>query len=323
MRRPLSGLGAVPPATWLRFRSVGDIVSVAAVIGVLVLIIVWAQIAASRRNLVLNSSSALGGLAQLNSAFAPVFSSYPRVHFDYNTQVNSKAKFDRYDLQAFMRTCLLESESQVASCIEARLQAEVKYADYCKRYDELGRQSLGRSRSDRLDDAKYRSIEQKLYAKRRLRQPQSATLIRATVFYTSPQGRNSYSRRWDLTFEQLRDEFAAARAVRSQQSTDGLSAAAREKQDHGRRAIESVRPRQLPLSALWHLDGPRGRLARRSHHSDQQGRHLRPGQPPDPLPGLQPWEEQPIAPGLAGTTVVNPRGPAQPPCKRQAPRGHM
>jgi hypothetical protein len=118
-----------------------------------------------------------------------------------------------------MRTCLLESEPQVASCIAARLQAEVTYADYCKRYDELGRQSLGRSRSDRLDDAKYRSIEQKLYAKRRLRHPQSATLIRATVFYTSPQGRNSYSRRWDLTFEQLQHEFAAARAVRSQQST--------------------------------------------------------------------------------------------------------
>ena len=101
-----------------------------------------------------------------------------------------------------MRTCLLESESQVVSCIETKLQAEVRYADYCKRYDELGRQSLGRSRSDRLDDAKYRSIEQKLYAKRRLRHPQSATLIRATVFYTSPQGRNSYLRRWDLTFEQ-------------------------------------------------------------------------------------------------------------------------
>ena len=110
----------------------GDIVSAVAVIGILVLIIVWAQIAASRRNLVLNSSSALGGLAQLNSAFAPVISSYPRVHFDYNTRVNSKAKLDRYDLQAFMRTCLLESESQVASCIETRLQAEVKYADYCK-----------------------------------------------------------------------------------------------------------------------------------------------------------------------------------------------
>jgi hypothetical protein len=171
---------------------VGDIVSAAAVISILVLIIVWAQIAASRRNLVLNSSSALGELAQFNSAFAPGLSSYPRVHFDYSTRVNSKAKLDRYDLQAFMRTCLLESESQVASCIDTSLQAEVKYADYCKRYDELGRQNLGRSRSDRLDDAKYRSIEQKLHAKRQLRHPQSATLIRATVFYTSPQGSNSY-----------------------------------------------------------------------------------------------------------------------------------
>ena len=94
----------------------GYAVSAVAVIGVLVLIIVWVQVAASRRNLVLNSSSALGGLAQLNSVFAPAFCSYPRVHFDYNTRVNSKAKLDRYNLQAFMRTCLLESESQVASC---------------------------------------------------------------------------------------------------------------------------------------------------------------------------------------------------------------
>jgi hypothetical protein len=69
---------------------VGDIVSAVALIGILVLIIVWAQIAASRRNLVLNSSSALGGLAQLNSAFAPVISSYPPVHLDYSTRVNSK-----------------------------------------------------------------------------------------------------------------------------------------------------------------------------------------------------------------------------------------
>lgn len=196
-----------------------DIVSAVAVIGVLAVIIVWAQIAASRRNLVLSSSSALGGLTQLNGRFAPAFSSYPPVHFDYNTRVNSKAKFDRYNLQAFMHACLLESEAQVASCIETRLQAQLKFADYSRRYDELGSQSLGRSRSDRLRDAKYRSIEQKLYTKRRLRYPQSATLIRATVFYTSPQGRNSYSRRLDLTFEQVQYEFAAARVVRSQQST--------------------------------------------------------------------------------------------------------
>jgi hypothetical protein len=198
---------------------VGEIVSAAAVIGVLVLIIVWALIAAARRNLVLSTSLALGGLARLNSGFAPVFSSYPLVHFDYTTRVNSKAKFDRYDLRAFLRTCLLESESQVASCIETRVQAEAKYVDYCRRYDELGRQSLGRSRSDRLDDARYRSIEQKLYAKRQLRHPQAATVIRAAVSYTSPQGRNSYSRPLVLTFEQLRQEFASAKALRSQQST--------------------------------------------------------------------------------------------------------
>jgi hypothetical protein len=198
---------------------VGDIVFAVAVIGVLIVIIVWAQITASRRKLVLSSSSALGGLAQLNSAFAVVVASHPAVHFDYNIRVNSKAKFDQYNLQAFMRARLLESEPQVASCIDTRIQVEAKYADYGKRYDELGKQSLGCSRSDRLDDGKYRRIEQKLYAKRRLRPPQPATLIRATVSYTSPQGRNSYSRHWDLTFEQLQDEFSAARAVRSQQST--------------------------------------------------------------------------------------------------------
>jgi hypothetical protein len=138
---------------------------------------------------------------------------------DFADDPDSKGKLDRYNLQAYMRTCLLESEVQVASCIDARLQVEAKYVDYCKQYDEIGRQSLGHSRSDRIDDAKYRSIEQKLYAKRQLRHPQAATLIRATVFYTSPQGRNSYSRHLDLTFEQLRYEFATAIALRSRQST--------------------------------------------------------------------------------------------------------
>ena len=197
----------------------GEIISAVVVIGVLVAIAVWAQITASRRKLVLSSSSALTGLAQLNSVFAATLVSYPRVNFDYNTRVNSKAKLDRYNLHTFLRTCLLESEAQVAACIEARRQAEAAYSDYCRRYDDLGRQSLGRSRSDRLDDARYRGIEQRLYAKRRLRNPKSATLIRATVSYTSPQGRNSYSRRLDLTFEQLQHEFATARAIRSQQST--------------------------------------------------------------------------------------------------------
>jgi 5-methylcytosine-specific restriction endonuclease McrA len=219
---------------------VGNIVSVVAVIGVLVVIIVWALIVASRRKLVLGSSSALSNLAQLNSVFSPVFSVCPRVYFDYSTRVNSKAEFDKYDLQAFMRTCLLEAEAQVASCIESRLQVEVKYADYCKRCGELGRQSLGHSRSDRLGDAKYRSIEQKLYAKRQLRRPQSATLIRATVSYTSPQGRNSYSRRLDLTFDQLRDEFAAARTVRSRQSTTAYL-----RQQERRRITAGVRSKVL------------------------------------------------------------------------------
>lgn len=190
--------GCTPSRRLTTLSIVVGIVSAVAVIGILVLVIVWVQIAASRRKIVLNSSSALGGLVELNSAFAPFFSSYPPVHLDYNTRVNSKAKFDRYDLRAFMRTCLLESESWVAGRIDARLEAEVKYIDYCKRYDELGGQTLGRSRSDRLDDAKYHNIEQKLYGKRRLRQPQSATLIRATVSYTSPQAGTRTRDAWTL-----------------------------------------------------------------------------------------------------------------------------
>lgn len=240
MNRPLSGLSEILPAVWLRFRRVRSIVAVVAVIGVLVLLLVWREVAESRRKLVRNSSSALGALAQLNSSFAAVFSSYPRIHLDYNTRVDSKAKLDRYNLKVFMRTCLLESEPQVAACIEGRLRAEAMYADYCKRYDELGRQDLGRSRSGRLDDAKYRSIEQTLYAKERRQLPQSATLIRATVFYTSPQGRNSYTRHWDLTFEQLQHEFAAAKAVRAQQSTTAFL-----RQQERRRITAGVRSKVL------------------------------------------------------------------------------
>ena len=64
-RQEANRSGCVPPATWLRFRSVGDTVSAVAVIGVLVLIVGWARIVASRRNLVVNSSSALAAARSL------------------------------------------------------------------------------------------------------------------------------------------------------------------------------------------------------------------------------------------------------------------
>lgn len=241
----------------------GYLVTAVVLIGVLAVVIACAQITASRRNLVLSSSSALTGLDQLNGIFAATFNSYPPVRFEYATRVNSKAKYDKYDLPAYLRTYLLESEPHVASCIEARLRADAQYASYRRRCDELGQKSLGCSRSDRLDDAKYHRIEAKLYTKRQLALPPSATLIRATVSYTSPQGRNSYSRYQDLTFEQLQAEFTAARAVRAQQSTTAfMRQQERSKVTAGVRAKVLARDRyrcrhcgiSVDLGAVLHID---------------------------------------------------------------------
>ena len=171
------------------------------------------------RRIVSRSSTALEQLRQLNAA-QQLGQQYPNpIAYRWEDRVDSKAKFDRYDLNKLFQEQLTAHESEIDQQIAAHLYAASQYADYQQAYDALGQKALGESTAEGVKPERYARIEGKLFAKQRLREPRSHATITCTVRYTSPQGRNSYwrSRVWD--FDDLHRGLYELRELRATQST--------------------------------------------------------------------------------------------------------
>ncbi len=190
-----------------------------AIVAVLLATATWWLVTLLHRRMVAATSFALDSLVKLNATFAPDLKRRQRIRLNFNTRVNTKAKLDRYDLQAHLRECLFNNEYQIATRIEEMLARLATYSEYCSRQEELGTKGLGCSHSDRLTDERYRNIEKQLFFKRVLRAPRQSARVRVSVSYTSPKGRNSYERHLTLSFDQLRDEFEVAKKIRARQNT--------------------------------------------------------------------------------------------------------
>lgn len=142
---------------------------------------------------------------------------HPPLRYEFVDRVNSKARYDRYDLHTFFLQSIGNIETEVRRSIEARLRDVSFYAEYAVLYDQVGTR-LGRSMSEQLSAEKYSKIERKLYMEQRLRQPLCLAEVRCTVTYTSPQGQNSYARALAWDFNGLRhgvDEVARIRDSRT------------------------------------------------------------------------------------------------------------
>jgi hypothetical protein len=180
---------------------------------------VWASFVVHRRHSVSASSAALHGLAELNDEYQSSVSSRPSIRMAFNATVNSKAKLDRFDLQAHISSCVLEQEQWFGQEIASRLAAVAAFAAYEQETKALAHQQLGKSNHPRVPVERFARIEKSLFERRKLRYPTPTADVVATVSYTSPQGRNSYLRRLDWNFEQLRSGLAVALETRARQST--------------------------------------------------------------------------------------------------------
>jgi 5-methylcytosine-specific restriction endonuclease McrA len=196
-------------------------VAVLALLGA-VSIVVPIMVASKRRKVVESTSVALAELQQLNESYCGRLAYEGPITYEWVDVVNSKAKYDRYDLTAFFLARLAVFEDEIQHRITRQEKDVTVYAEYARRYDQLGTARLGRSRSDELSPEKFALIEQNLFAKHRLPEPTYAAQVRCIVQYTSPQGQNSYSRWHDWDFGQLRQGFAEMRRIREHQSTAGF-----------------------------------------------------------------------------------------------------
>ena len=179
----------------------------------------WLLVALKRRQLVRGSSDALKRLEELNSRSRSLVPSAAPISHSYSVAVNTKAKFDRFDLPSRMSVNVLESELWYLQEIEARLAPTRHFRTYNLDFEAIEFGSLGRSSHPRLSDEKYAAIERKDFHRRKLTYPTPTAKVTTTVRYTSPKGQNSYAKHVVWNFEQLQHGLHAAQASRARQST--------------------------------------------------------------------------------------------------------
>lgn len=180
---------------------------------------VWLFVAARWRRIVNETSKALAQLETLNEGFRSLVPALPPIAIAFNARVNSKRKLDQFDFLSFMGGNVLENEKWFEAEIAGRLNAVERFNEYHSRFEALAGRTLGTSRDPRVRIERFVSIESKAYHQRKLAYPFPMAAVSATVRYTSPQGRNSYSRQMLWNFVQLSDGLRVAQELRARQSS--------------------------------------------------------------------------------------------------------
>jgi 5-methylcytosine-specific restriction endonuclease McrA len=197
------------------------VVAVLALLGAL-LIVVPVIVASQRRKVVDSNSAALSELHQLNGSYHRRLIYGGPIAYHWVDVVNSKAKIDRYDLAKFYLARLAVLEDEIQQQIALQKRDVTVYAEYRGLLEQLGTARLGSSKSDKLSAERFALIERRLFARRMLREPICSAQVRCTVRYTSPQGRNSYTKWQDWNFDQLCQGLAEMRRIRENQSTNSF-----------------------------------------------------------------------------------------------------
>lgn len=179
----------------------------------------WLLFVVKPRQLVASASAALTQLDDLNARSLSLVASHPPMLVAFNESVNSKARLDRFDLDSLMSVSILEYESWAEREIDVRLAATASFRTYHHDFEALQYGLLGTSSHPSVGAERFAAIEEKLFHRRKLAYPAPVAQITTTVRYTSPKGQNSYSRRLEWNFDQLRQGLQAAQAIRARQST--------------------------------------------------------------------------------------------------------
>lgn len=204
---------------------IGSLLAVISIaVGVLIVIVVAAVLTRSvlRRRLrrrVADASAALAALVQLNERFGEAVAPLAPFAFRFDVRVDSKAKFDAFDLGRRFRQEVMDREPAIVSEMDARRTALRHFLDYEMRLGPEVTARLGQSSHPGLRQDRFDAIERELYDEAVLERPTPQAEITGTVRYRSPQGRNSHARSATWTYEDLRQALGLAREEKERLST--------------------------------------------------------------------------------------------------------
>lgn len=165
------------------------------------------------------TSDALKDLARLNARFSTVRDAQQPIKLSFIARVNSKAKYDRFNLEDYLLDELDRNETQIGHQISTRQHAVQNYSMYEREYQVLENTRLGQStQTTNVNPERFARIELRRFSRRKLKRPAPRAKVTVGVTYRSPQGRNSYARSVQLTFDDLVRAMNRMRHARQQRT---------------------------------------------------------------------------------------------------------
>ena len=148
-------------------------------------------------------SLALREISQLNTRFSQAARDRGAIKESYFYSLNSKAKFDRFDLRAAMIESVSNNHARLAAAVNDRKKTIESFNEYERLCREARFQLLGKTVTNDIDQVLFNRLEAKRFQRKALRRPALTAKIVGTAAYTSPKGRNSYQQQLVWTFSQL------------------------------------------------------------------------------------------------------------------------
>jgi len=177
------------------------------------------MVISKRRQIVTDTSAALATLNSLNQKYRQRLVYPGPIVYTWEDTVNSKGKFDRYDLNKLLLAKMATLDDQISNQIAAQLNAISVFIEYTTVLEKVALTKLGRSSQEKMNPGTFARIEKKLFTKQILRAPACSAQVRGVVRYTSPKGQNSYVKELNWNFEQLTNGLAHMKQIKDAQST--------------------------------------------------------------------------------------------------------
>lgn len=172
-----------------------------------------------RRRIVLENSTALAELGDLNDGMSLKLNPLPPASFTFTQPLKSKARLDRFDLDAYFLRCLAEHEANIGREVDIRLQQQQAFGLYLHARDQIADAHLGKSGSLELDPEHFTRIELRLFQALGRQQPPCNVYVSCAATYTSPQGQNHYAKSHTWDFEGVSAGLGRMRELRAHRAT--------------------------------------------------------------------------------------------------------
>lgn len=170
----------------------------------IVLIIIYLVIGYKRTKTVQDTSTLLKELLTLNAQYH--FTQIIKQHYTFQIALSSKPKYDRYNVKNLLDENLSHNDDLIQT-LKAIQNNRHLYIDYCHKVDQL-QSTITQEQATALHIPykSYQKIEQKLFTKQQLTPILDCTIL-CMATYTSPKGRNHYSKSAKYQTEEISKRY--------------------------------------------------------------------------------------------------------------------